>query len=107
MKKIVMVLALIVLLPLIGWCGGGGENDVKEEVVCWPEATTPAEYGTRVYYIPCTGHVFAEILDLWLFDTGHEVEAISGDGNGIYGRDSGYFIVVAATGTLDEKGSEQ
>lgn len=53
------------------------------------------DYGNGVYYFDCIEGSFADALSRFkAAEPNYEVTAMTADGNGGYGRDTGYFVSV-------------
>lgn len=94
MKKIYLILFFISLL--ITQCNDPasiGPKPVKDSEFD-VNITRPINYGNNVFYFPCIQKEFAMSLSQFLSDSTIEIEAMAGDGNGTYGCDLGYFVVI-------------
>lgn len=89
--KIIVILVLIFSLILVAGCSTAGDKNY----VGSGQITVPIDYGNGVLYFSCEEAAFANSLSYWIKEHPDMViEAITGDGNGGNGSDSGYFVIV-------------
>lgn len=91
MKRLILIFVLLVSIYLIG-CDGKpepiinkGDNQITFQVT------------EHIWYIKDTGQNFCKRYETFLkkdLPQGFSVVQILGDGNGAYGRDRGYFIML-------------
>ena len=91
MKNSIFVIVAVLVL-LLSACG----NNPAKRTVASHTIVAPVSYGNGVYYFPCFGEKFAVSLSQFVSD-GSRIVAMTGDGNGVYGSDDGYFVVIDTT----------
>ncbi|MBI4991730.1 MAG: hypothetical protein HZB99_00740 [Candidatus Harrisonbacteria bacterium] len=80
----------LLAVALLAACDAAKDpNNIKKS------GCTPLDYGNGVYYFPCIEANFANALSTFLKNFPMmEVSAMTGNGNGSYGHNMGYFVVV-------------
>lgn len=75
---------------------GDPENiETRTASSVYPNPCTPLSYGNDVLYFPCKGADFGNELSRYREQHPDlRIAAMTGDGNGGYGRDRGYFVTV-------------
>lgn len=85
-SRMVMIAALILSVA----CNQASDP----ENVGKPVAAGVIDYGNGVYYFPCTEAKFGNALSQFIKQHDElELVAMTGDGNGTHGTDTGYFAV--------------
>lgn len=79
MKKILLLLSVVLL--------AGCDYPIEEY------HTTPRSYGSGVFYFPVAEERFSQSLAEWRKKNTCDIVAVTGDGNGVYGRDQGYWVI--------------
>lgn len=85
-------LRFLVVASLLTFAACNRANDPDN--VGKPVVTEAVDYGNGVYYFPYEEAKFGNALSQFIKRHDElELVAITGDGNGSYGRDTGYFAV--------------
>jgi hypothetical protein len=86
----VLVIALLVIVAVIYSCNPtANPSNVRPS----GDISAVVDYGHGVYYFPYKGQEFGNAISVFI-GSRPEIEYIgsTGDGNGAYGRDQGYFV---------------
>lgn len=85
----------LVLFSLLSLLAGCSPAESEPSSAGDPVAATIVDHGNGVLYFDHEGGAFGNALSAYLKEHPTQyVTAITGDGNGGYGRDRGYFVTV-------------
>ena len=87
---IIMLGVMLGVLAAVSGCGSGPNSETTTEV----SNVWVMDYSNGVYYFDSEGKTFVSALATFIGQHPElEFVAMTGDGNGIYGCDRGYFVV--------------
>lgn len=97
-KKLVLILSAVVLGTgaVFGSIHASQESAADAAERTARETCMPADYTHGIYYFPCIGEKFGTTLGKFLeAHPAYHVAALSENGTGRYGKNTGYFVVIA------------
>lgn len=91
---LVLIIITIVAVVVVTNNGSPGNTDN----IASTKIVEPVDYGNGVYYFDCIGSTFANSLSSFIEIDNVTILSITGDGNGAYGTNLGYFVVAQQKG---------
>lgn len=97
-SKLACFLGVMVLTSCLSGCDDPASNQTNVNIATASTAGI-IDYGNGVYYFPYKLDGFGNSLSRFIKDhPEYELIALSGSGQGDYGRDDGYFVVFRVKG---------